>query len=153
MARLRGVGTRGKSIELQCNHFRVAENNADDFPYHCSISLLCVISLSSRDGRPVNQKGTGRRLHDKVRETRYLDLTDSLRNKRIELTFVFDNFSSNRYLNALNVPSASGLTCTPGNYRIPIHAITAAMRGQESASSQEALRFLDIILRQHAAKQ
>uniref|UniRef100_B9IHG6 Uncharacterized protein n=1 Tax=Populus trichocarpa TaxID=3694 RepID=B9IHG6_POPTR len=73
MARLRGVGTRGKTIELLCNHFQVAVNNADDFLYHCSINLLCI-SLSSRNVRPVNQKGTGRRLLDKVRETHYSDL-------------------------------------------------------------------------------
>ncbi|KAL3585142.1 hypothetical protein D5086_012009 [Populus alba] len=37
--------------------------------------------------------------------------------------------------------------------KIPMQAIAAALRGQESENSQEALRVLDIILRQHAAKQ
>ncbi|MED6114475.1 hypothetical protein PIB30_080574 [Stylosanthes scabra] len=36
---------------------------------------------------------------------------------------------------------------------IPIQAITDALRGQDSEHFQEALRVLDIILRQHAAKQ
>ncbi|MED6178758.1 Protein argonaute 4A, partial [Stylosanthes scabra] len=36
---------------------------------------------------------------------------------------------------------------------IPIQAIADALRGQDSEHSQEALRVLDIILRQHAAKQ
>lgn len=37
--------------------------------------------------------------------------------------------------------------------KIPIQAIANALRGQESENSQEAFRVLDIILRQHAAKQ
>ena len=37
--------------------------------------------------------------------------------------------------------------------KIPIQSIKAALCGQESENSQEAIRVLDIILRQHAAKQ
>ena len=37
--------------------------------------------------------------------------------------------------------------------KIPIQAIANALRGQDSEHFQEALRVLDIILRQHAAKQ
>lgn len=37
--------------------------------------------------------------------------------------------------------------------KIPMQSIANALRGQESENSQEALRVLDIILRQHAAKQ
>ncbi|XP_019158172.1 PREDICTED: protein argonaute 4-like [Ipomoea nil] len=37
--------------------------------------------------------------------------------------------------------------------KIPMNAIANALQGQESENSQEALRVLDIILRQHAAKQ
>lgn len=37
--------------------------------------------------------------------------------------------------------------------KIPMQAIAQALRGQESENSMEALRVLDIILRQHAAKQ
>lgn len=37
--------------------------------------------------------------------------------------------------------------------KIPMQSIASALRGQESENSQEALRVLDIILRQHAAKQ
>lgn len=37
--------------------------------------------------------------------------------------------------------------------KIPMKAIGDALRGQESENSQEALRVLDIILRQHASKQ
>lgn len=37
--------------------------------------------------------------------------------------------------------------------KIPMQAIGNALRGQESENSQEAFRVLDIILRQHAAKQ
>lgn len=37
--------------------------------------------------------------------------------------------------------------------KIPMHSIAMALRGQETENTQEALRVLDIILRQHAAKQ
>ena len=37
--------------------------------------------------------------------------------------------------------------------KIPLQALANAMRGQESENSQEAIRVLDIILRQHAARQ
>jgi eukaryotic translation initiation factor 2C len=37
--------------------------------------------------------------------------------------------------------------------KIPLKAITNAIQGQESEHYQEALRVLDIILRQNAAKQ
>ncbi|KAG5566392.1 hypothetical protein RHGRI_002093 [Rhododendron griersonianum] len=37
--------------------------------------------------------------------------------------------------------------------KIPMQSIANALRCQESENSQEALRVLDIILRQHASKQ
>ena len=37
--------------------------------------------------------------------------------------------------------------------KIPMKAIASALKGIETENSQEALRVLDIILRQHAAKQ
>lgn len=37
--------------------------------------------------------------------------------------------------------------------KVPLRAITDAVRGQDSERSQEALRVLDIVLRQCAAKQ
>uniref|UniRef100_A0A6N2KU82 Uncharacterized protein n=1 Tax=Salix viminalis TaxID=40686 RepID=A0A6N2KU82_SALVM len=45
MARLRGVGTRGKSIELLCNHLRVAENNADEYRPFLFPCLLGMVDL------------------------------------------------------------------------------------------------------------
>jgi len=37
--------------------------------------------------------------------------------------------------------------------KIPLQAIANALRGQDSDNYQEAIRVLDIILRQHASKQ
>lgn len=37
--------------------------------------------------------------------------------------------------------------------KIPMQVMANALRGQENENSQEALRVLDIVLRQHAAKQ
>lgn len=37
--------------------------------------------------------------------------------------------------------------------KIPLQAITNALRGQDSEHYQEAVRVLDVVLRQHAARQ
>jgi len=37
--------------------------------------------------------------------------------------------------------------------KIPMQSIAMALKGHDTENSQEALRVLDIILRQHAAKQ
>ncbi|GMI81835.1 OVEREXPRESSOR OF CATIONIC PEROXIDASE 11, ARGONAUTE 4 [Hibiscus trionum] len=179
MAR-RGIGTKGQKIVVLTNHFNVKVGSTDGHFFHYSVSLFY------EDGRPVEAKGVGRRVIDKVQETYASELAGknfaydgekslftigSLPNNKHEFTVVLEDVTSN---------SNNGNASPDGNSspnererkrlkrqyhsktfkveisfaaKIPMQAIQSALRGQESENSQEALRVLDIILRQHAAKQ
>ncbi|KAL9373483.1 hypothetical protein Peur_033103 [Populus x canadensis] len=176
----RGVGSRGQKIQLVTNHFKVSISNTGGHFFHYSVSLYY------EDGRPVDAKGIGRRLIDKVHETYGSDLAGkdfaydgekslftigALPRNKMEFTVLLDSFSSNRNSgNGSPVGNGSPNETDKKRMRrafqsktfkvemsfaakIPMQAIAAALRGQESENSQEALRVLDIILRQHAAKQ
>lgn len=178
------------------------------------------VALYYEDGRPVDSKGIGRKVLDRVHETYDTELAGkefaydgekslftvgALPRNKLEFTVVLEDVTSNRFVckQMLSLaycllisfhPFSSLLcvliplplpplyrnngNCSPGSpnegdkkrlrrpYRsktykveisfaakIPMNAIANALRGQESENSQEALRVLDIILRQHAAKQ
>ncbi|KAK6936917.1 PAZ domain [Dillenia turbinata] len=175
----RGLGTRGQRIQLLTNHFKVNVNNVDGHFFHYSVSL------SYEDGRPVDGKGVGRKVIDRVQETYASELAGKyfaydgekslftvgpLPRNKLEFTVVLEDIPSNR--NAGNdSPRGDGSPNWNDRKRmrrpyqsktfkveisfaakIPVQAISSALRGQESENSQEALRVLDIILRQHAAK-
>ncbi|GAY50847.1 hypothetical protein CUMW_129820 [Citrus unshiu] len=176
----RGLGSRGQRISLLTNHFKVNVTNVEGHFYHYSVSV------SYEDGRPVDGKGAGRKVIDRVQETYNAELDGKdfaydgekslftvgpLPRNKLEFTVVLEDISSNRN-NGNASPDAHG--SPNGNDRkrlrrpyrsktfkveisfaakIPIQAIANALRGQESENSQEAFRVLDIILRQHAAKQ
>ncbi|KAJ6380704.1 hypothetical protein OIU77_029577 [Salix suchowensis] len=176
----RGVGSRGQKIQLLSNHFKVSISNTGGHFFQYSVSL------SYEDGRPVEAKGIGRRLIDKVHETYGSDLAGkdfaydgekslftigAMPRNKMEFTVLLDSFTSNRNSgNGSPVGNGSPKETDKKRMRrvfqsktfkvemsfaakIPMQAIAAALRGQESENSQEALRVLDIILRQHAAKQ
>ncbi|KAJ6864172.1 protein argonaute 4A-like [Populus alba x Populus x berolinensis] len=176
----RGVGSRGQKIQLVTNHFKVSISNTGGHFFHYSVALYY------EDDRPVDAKGIGRRLIDKVHETYGSDLAGkdfaydgekslftigALPRNKMEFTVLLDSFSSNRNSgNGSPVGNGSPNETDKKRMRrafqsktfkvemsfaakIPMQAIAAALRGQESENSQEALRVLDIILRQHAAKQ
>ncbi|KAF5744968.1 hypothetical protein HS088_TW07G00549 [Tripterygium wilfordii] len=178
MAR-RGLGTKGQKIVLLTNHFKVNVTNVEGHFFHYSVSV------SYEDGRPLEGKGAGRRIIDRVHETYNSELagknfaydgekslfTDGpLPRNKLEFTIVLDD-SSNRS-NGNRSPDGNGSPNEGDRKRlrrsyqsktfkveisfaakIPMQAIANALRGKESENSQEALRVLDIILRQHAAKQ
>ncbi|KAL1545514.1 Protein argonaute-4 [Salvia divinorum] len=179
MAR-RGFGTRGNRAPILTNHFKVNVASVDGHFFHYSVALFY------EDGRPVDGKGVGRKVLDRVRETYDTELASkefaydgekslftvgSLPHNKLEFIVVLEDVTSSRN----NVNSDSG-NSSPGNEsdrkrlrrpyqsktfkveisfaaKIPMQAIANALRGQESENSQEALRVLDIILRQHAARQ
>ncbi|XP_050231679.1 protein argonaute 4A-like [Mercurialis annua] len=180
MAR-RGTGSKGQRIQLLTNHFKVGvSSDAAAHFFHYSVKLFY------EDGRPVDGKGIGRRVIDKVRETYDSDLAGkdfaydgenslftvgSLLRNKMEFTVFLDNLSSNR-ANGGGSPGGNASPSENDNKRIkrafhsktfkveisfagkiPMQSIKAALCGQESENSQEAIRVLDIILRQHAAKQ
>ncbi|GER37160.1 argonaute family protein [Striga asiatica] len=67
---------------------------------------------------------------------------------KLEFTFLLDSVTSSRNNGNSSLGGQEGSNET----KIPIQAITHALRGQESKNSHEAIRVLDIILRQHGAK-
>lgn len=176
----RGLGTKGKEVSLLTNHFKVNVTNVDGHFYHYSVSL------AYEDGRPVDGKGIGRRVLDRVHETYDTELAGkdfaydgekslftvgALPRNKLEFTVVLEDVSSARN-NGSGSPVGNGSPNDSDRKRlrrpyqsktfkveisfaakIPMQAIANALRGQESENSQEALRVLDIILRQHAAKQ
>ncbi|XP_037497237.1 protein argonaute 4 isoform X1 [Jatropha curcas] len=176
----RGLGSKGNKIPLLTNHFKVNVTNVDGYFFHYSVSL------SYEDGRPVDGKGVGRKVIDRVQETydselggknfaydgeKSLFTVGSLPRNKLEFTVVLEDISSNRS-NGNASPDGHGSPNESDRKRmrrpyrsktfkveisfaakIPMQAIANALRGQESENSQEAIRVLDIILRQHAAKQ
>ncbi|KAG7947378.1 hypothetical protein I3843_14G091600 [Carya illinoinensis] len=176
----RGLGNKGQKIPLLTNHFKVMVSNVDGHFFH-----YCV-SVTYEDGRPVDGKGIGRRVIDRVQETYDTELSGKyfaydgekslftvgpLPRNKLEFTVVLEDVQSNRN-NRNSSPDGRGSPNESDRKRlrrpyqsktfqveisfaskIPMQAIANALRGQESENSQEALRVLDIILRQHAAKQ
>ncbi|XP_010521596.1 PREDICTED: protein argonaute 4 isoform X2 [Tarenaya hassleriana] len=176
MAR-RGLGTKGQKIPLLTNHFKVNVTNLDGYFYHYSVALFYD------DGRPVETKGVGRKVLDKLHETYRSDLADkdfaydgektlftfgALPTNKMDFSVVLEEVSSKRTNGNSNLDSPddgdkkrmrrrnqSKSFRVEISYaaKIPLQALASAMRGQESENSQEAIRVLDIILRQHAARQ
>nr|AXY97429.1 Argonaute family protein [Populus tomentosa] len=187
----RGLGSKGQKMPLLTNHFKVNVTNTEGYFFH-----YCV-SLAYEDGRPVDGKGVGRKVIDRVHETyppnvvpvkageKSLFTVGPLPRNKLEFTVVLEDVVSNRN-NGNASPDGHGspnegdgsqeaLPPPPPDVprkrlrrpyhsktfkveisfaaKIPMQAIANALRGQESENSQEAFRVLDIILRQHAAKQ
>ncbi|CAN0923207.1 Protein argonaute 4 [Linum grandiflorum] len=179
MAR-RGSGSKGQKISLLTNHFKVNVSNMDGDFYHYSVALLY------EDGRPVEGKGVGRKVLDKVHQTyigelggkdfaydgeKSLFTIGPLPLNKHEFNVVLEDVTSNRN-NGHASPDGHGTENETDRKRlrrpynsksfivqlnfaakIPMKAIASALKGIETENSQEALRVLDIILRQHAAKQ
>ncbi|KAM6595904.1 hypothetical protein CsatA_006428 [Cannabis sativa] len=134
MAR-RNLGTKGQKIPLLTNHFKVKVSNLQDQFFHYSVALFY------EDGRPVDAKGVGRKVIDRLHETYKVNGSQSPNaegdRKRLRRQFHSKTFK-------VEISFAA---------KIPMQAIASALRGQETENSQEALRVLDIILRQHASRQ
>ncbi|KAI7734630.1 hypothetical protein M8C21_018974, partial [Ambrosia artemisiifolia] len=158
MAR-RGFGTRGQRIPLLTNHFDVA--------------------LFYEDGNPVEAKGVGRRVLDMLyklyksemgcKEFAYdgketLFTVGPLPGTTLEFPVLLENLSSNRTARG-GIPdgvetkrsrrppqSKSYIVKISYATKIPIQAVFNALRGQDSEQFHEAVKVLDVMLRQHAAK-
>ncbi|KAG6526938.1 hypothetical protein ZIOFF_009025 [Zingiber officinale] len=174
-----GIGRKGNAVQLLTNHFKVSLRNVDDYFYHYSVAL------KYEDDRPVDGKGVGRKVIDKLHQTYDTELgkkdfaydgekslftLGALPQVNNEFTVVLEDLSSNRIPGNGNAGNNS-----PGESdhkrarrpkhtktfkvllsfaaKIPMKSIAAALKGNDTENSQEALRVLDIILRQHAAKQ
>ncbi|KAI7754377.1 hypothetical protein M8C21_025609, partial [Ambrosia artemisiifolia] len=139
------------------------------------------VALFYEDGRPIDGKGVGRKVLDKVHETYKSELdgkefaydgekslftVGALPRNKLEFTVVLDSMNSTRNNGNASPDNDTDKKRMRRSYqsktfkvelsfaaKIPMQSIAQALRGQESENSQEALRVLDIILRQHAAKQ
>ncbi|TVT97533.1 hypothetical protein EJB05_57220, partial [Eragrostis curvula] len=145
-----------------------------------------LVNLKYEDDRPVDGKGFGRKVMDKLQQTYCSELSDkefaydgekslftvgALPQVNNEFTVVLEDVSTGK--TAAN--GSPGGNDSPGGSdrkrmrrpyqtktfkvelcfaaKIPMSAIGQVIRGEENENSQEVIRVLDIILRQHAAKQ
>uniref|UniRef100_A0A803LZQ5 Argonaute 4 n=1 Tax=Chenopodium quinoa TaxID=63459 RepID=A0A803LZQ5_CHEQI len=175
-----GCGSKGQKIRLLTNHFNVKIANTEGFFFHYSVALYY------EDGKPVEMKGVGRKVMDKIKETyssemggkefaydgeKTLFTVGSLPRKKLEFTVLLDKVSSER-TDGKSSPGGNGSPNESDKKRrkrvsqsktfkveisyatrIPIKAISDALRGIESEDFLDAVRVLDIVLRQHAANQ
>lgn len=174
-----GLAKKGQAIQLLTNHFKVSVRNVDDYFYHYSVNL------KYEDDRPVDGKGIGRKVVDKLHQTYDTELGNkdfaydgekslftigSLPQVKNEFTVVLEESSNKAAGNGSpggnGSPSESDRKRLRRPYqtktykvelnfaaKIPMQSIAMALKGHDTENSQEALRVLDIILRQHAAKQ
>ncbi|VVB16907.1 unnamed protein product [Arabis nemorensis] len=177
MAR-RGSGTKGQKISLLTNHFRVNFNKADGYFFHYSVAI------AYEDGRPVEAKGIGRQILDKVQETYKSDLgfkyfaydgektlftVGALPSNKLDFSVVLEEMASSRNNTGKDSPNETNDADRKRSRRpyqskkfmveisfaakIPMQAIASALQGKETDSHQDAIRVLDVILRQSAARQ
>ncbi|KAF5769519.1 putative post-transcriptional gene silencing PAZ-Argonaute family [Helianthus annuus] len=173
MAR-RGFGTRGQRIPLLTNHFNVKLSSTTDHFYQYNVALFY------EDGNPVEAKGVGRRVLEMLYKLykpemggkgfaydgeKTLYTVGPLPGTTLEFPVLLENLSSNRTVRGgspsegetkrSRCPPQSKSYTVKLNYakKIPSQAIFNALRGQDSEHFHEALRVLDVMLRQHAANQ
>ncbi|KAK8701304.1 hypothetical protein V6N13_019694 [Hibiscus sabdariffa] len=179
MAR-RGLGSKGQKITLLTNHFKVNVGSVDGHFFHYCVSLSYEDGRLV-DGKGVGRKVIDRVQETYSNELdgkdfaydgeKSLFTVGPLPNNKHEFTVVLEDVTSNRNNgnaspDGHDSPNAHDRKRIKRPYqsktfkvdisfaaKIPMLAIQNALRGQESENSQEALRVLDIILRQHAAKQ
>ncbi|OMO85353.1 Argonaute/Dicer protein, PAZ [Corchorus capsularis] len=104
MAR-QGLGSKGQKVSVLTNHFKVNVGNVDGHFYHYSVSL------SYEDGRPIDGKGVGRKVIDRLHETysselagkdfaydgeKSLSTVGPLPDNKNEFTVVLEDVTSNR---------------------------------------------------------
>ncbi|CAA6654482.1 unnamed protein product [Spirodela intermedia] len=119
-----GTGTNGKAIPLVTNHFRVDLRNVDDgYFYHYSVLL------KYDDDRPVDGRGIGRRVIDKLHEIYDAELGGK--------DFAYDGEKNLFTIGSLPQVN-NNFTVLLG--KVPMRSIANALRGHENENSQEALR-------------
>ncbi|CAH9073345.1 unnamed protein product [Cuscuta epithymum] len=177
----RGFATTGDKIQLLTNHFRVGLSNTDGCFFQYSVSLTYedgnAVDAKGVGRRVIDQvyETYGSELagkHLAYDGDKTLFTLGALPGNKLEFTVVLDDMISNRNTNGGDGSPEGG---SPNDKdrkrskrqprsktynvaisyatRIPMQAIADALRGKESENFQEAVRVLDIILRQQAAKQ
>ncbi|KAL2943015.1 Protein argonaute 4A [Bienertia sinuspersici] len=162
-----GPGMKGQKISLLTNHFQVKMPSSDGHFYQYSVKM------AYEDGTVVETKGIGRKVLDKLHETYESELGGKQFAYDGEKTLFTLGDLPRKKLESVGRGGSPGEEDTNGDKKrfrrpqrsktykveltyatkIPLQAITIALRGQDSEHFQEAVRVLDTILRQHAARQ
>uniref|UniRef100_A0A0D9WZ08 Piwi domain-containing protein n=1 Tax=Leersia perrieri TaxID=77586 RepID=A0A0D9WZ08_9ORYZ len=175
-----GLGKKGQPIQLLANHYKVSVKSTEEFFFHYNVVLKYEDDRLA-DGKGVGRKVIDKLQQTYQSELSNKDFAydgekslftiGALPQVTNEFTVVLEDGGSGK--TAAN--GSPGGNDSPGGgdrkrvrrsyqtktfkvelcfaAKIPMSAIAQAIRGQESENSQEALRVLDIILRQHSAKQ
>ncbi|XP_077215045.1 protein argonaute 16-like [Tasmannia lanceolata] len=170
-----GFGSDGGRIQLLANHFGVRFSSHDGIFFHYNVSI------TFDDKKAVEVKGISRKVMDKLYQTYGSELSGKqfaydgekslftvgpLPQNNFEFTVVLEESSVKRGSPDLNgSPSETDRKRSKRSYlaktftvqisfaaKIPMKPIAMALKGNMSTSTQDALRVLDIILRQNSAK-
>ncbi|KAF7111729.1 LOW QUALITY PROTEIN: hypothetical protein CFC21_111707 [Triticum aestivum] len=174
-----GLGKRGHTIQLLANHYKVSLKGSEEFFYHYHVNLKYEDDqpvVEKGIGRKVQDKLVQMYHSDLANKDfaydgeKSLFTIGALPQVHNEFTVVLEDIGSGNCRssggNSGNSPEGSDTKRVRRPYqskiikvelsfaaKIPMAAIAQAIRGEESENSLEAIRVLDIILRQHSAKQ
>ncbi|KAL6594271.1 hypothetical protein ACP70R_048464 [Stipagrostis hirtigluma subsp. patula] len=170
------VGREGKHIRLLSNHFAVKLRGSDAVFYQYSVSI------KSEDDKVVDGKGIGRKVIDKLLQTYSSELAGKdfaydgekclftvgpLPQNNFEFTVILEETSARAVGGSPGHGSPSQadkkrvkrshlakkfVVALSYAAKIPLKSVALALRGSESEHAQDALRVLDIVLRQQQAK-
>ncbi|KAJ1289157.1 hypothetical protein BS78_02G142900 [Paspalum vaginatum] len=168
------IGHEGKPIRLLSNHFAVKLRGADAVFYQYSV---CI---KSEDDKVVDGKGIGRKVIDKLLQTYSSELDGKdfaydgekclftvgpLPQNNFEFTVILEETSSSRAVGGSPGHGSPNQKRVKRSHlakkfivaisyaaKIPLKSVSLALRGSESEHAQDALRVLDIVLRQQQAK-
>ncbi|KAK9194300.1 hypothetical protein WN944_005004 [Citrus x changshan-huyou] len=137
-------GSKGEITSLLSNHFKVSITGASGHIFHYSTLLM------------MEKRAYLQSVPSPTKKMEFLVLLDNLLSYRTTSNDSPDGHGSNNERDKKRRRVSQSKTFKveisfPA--KIPLPAIAAALHGQESQNSREAFRVLDIILRQHAAKQ
>ncbi|GAB2285235.1 hypothetical protein Dimus_019688 [Dionaea muscipula] len=161
-----GYGTKGRQISLLVNQFKVSVQAVDRLFYQYSVKI------THGDDVPIESKVVGRKVIDKLYETYSSELAGKkiaydggkilytvgpLPKNKFEFTVVFEETFAKSYPGERVKRSKQSLRSEvfkvdiSYSTKIPLRSVALAPKGTSADEYQDALRVLDIILRQKAA--
>ncbi|PRQ52666.1 putative post-transcriptional gene silencing PAZ-Argonaute family [Rosa chinensis] len=159
------TGTTGRGITLLANHFKVSVNNPDAVFYQYSVHM------TYEDNNPVLPgMGIGRKLMDRLYHTYSMEFDGNkfaydgekslytfgpLPLHKLNYTVVLEESVSRPHVTEkrmkLSIQSKTFNVEISYAAKIPLKPIALALKGADADDGQDALRVLDIVLRQQAA--